>query len=297
MANSEERKKSIRDRKDAYYLGDLDAVHVLTPFMMPGRTNNEAVMTEIVDITAINEYLDKKNATNPEFKYTWFHIISAAIAKTIILRPKMNWFISGHRYYQRKTVEIAFMVKRKFDDHSEEAIAKCVVAPEGGSPVEQVHDYVQKFVHKVRVENQTESTTEKMNILKVLPRFVLKFVFWALRRLEYHGIYPEALKNDDPCYASVFISNLGSIKMNADYHHLYEWGTTSFFTLISEKKMRPFFNPDGSYVMHDSIELGLTIDERIADGYYFAGSIKILRHLLQHPELLDLDANTPVNLE
>lgn len=297
MANSKERKKSIRDRKDAYYLGDLDAVHVLTPFMMPGRTNNEAVMTEIVDITAINEYLDKKNATNPEFKYTWFHIISAAIAKTIILRPKMNWFISGHRYYQRKTVEIAFMVKRKFDDHSEEAIAKCVVAPEGGSPVEQVHDYVQKFVHKVRVENQTESTTEKMNILKVLPRFVLKFVFWALRRLEYHGIYPEALKNDDPCYASVFISNLGSIKMNADYHHLYEWGTTSFFTLISEKKMRPFFNPDGSYVMHDSIELGLTIDERIADGYYFAGSIKILRHLLQHPELLDLDANTPINIE
>lgn len=297
MANSEERKKSIRDRKDAYYLGDLDAVHVLTPFMMPGRTNNEAVMTEIVDITAINEYLDKKNATNPEFKYTWFHIISAAIAKTIILRPKMNWFISGHRYYQRKTVEIAFMVKRKFDDHSEEAIAKCVVAPEGGSPVEQVHDYVQKFVHKVRVENQTESTTKKMNILKVLPRFVLKFVFWALRRLEYHGIYPEALKNDDPCYASVFISNLGSIKMNADYHHLYEWGTTSFFTLISEKKMRPFFNPDGSYVMHDSIELGLTIDERIADGYYFAGSIKILRHLLQHPELLDLDANTPINIE
>ena len=297
MTDSTKRKKSFRDRKDAYYLGDLDAVHVLTPYMMPGRTNNEAVLNELVDITAINEYLAKKNTNNPEFKYTWFHVISAAIAKTIILRPKMNYFISGHRYYERKTVEVAFMVKRKFDDHSEEAIAKCIIDPNGGSPVEQFHDYVQKFVHKVRVEDKTDSTTDKMNVLKVLPRFVLKFIFWALGRMEYHGIYPEALKNDDPSYSSVYVSNLGSIKMNADYHHLYNWGTVSFFTVISEKKMRPFFNPDGTFEMRDSIKLGLTIDERIADGYYFAGSIKILRHLLQHPELLDLDANTPVNLE
>ena len=297
MTDSTKRKKNFRDRKDAYYIGNLDAMHVLVPYMMPGRPNNEAVLGEVIDITAINEYLARKNADNPEFKYTWFHVISAAIAKTIILRPKMNWFISGHRYYERKDVIVAFNVKRKFEDHSEEAIAKCIVKPEGGSPIEQVHSYVQKFVHKVRVENKSDGATNKMNILKLLPRFVLKFFFWALHRLEYHGLYPKVFTYDDPTYASVYVSNLGSIKMNADYHHLYDWGTVSFFTVISEKKMRPFFNADGTYEMRDSIKLGLTIDERIADGLYFANSIKILRHLLQHPELLDLDANTPVNLD
>ena len=34
-------------------------------------------------------------------------------------------------------------------------------------------------------------------------------------------------------------------------------------------------------------ELGLTIDERLADGYYYSKSIRLLKHLLEHPELLD----------
>ena len=287
-------KKSRHDRNDARWLGNLDSMHVMMPHMFPRRTDNEAVLGEVVDITAINDYLAKKNAENPEFKYTWFHVIAAAIGKVMILRPKMNWFISGRRYYERNQIILAFMVKRTFEDESEEAIAKCIIDPNGISPLEQVHDYVQKFTHMVRKENKTDSATDKMEILKKLPGWALKLFFGVLRRLEYHGMYPKAFTTDDPTYSSVYISNLGSIKMNADYHHLYEWGTVSFFTVISEKKKLPVFNEDGTYTLHDTIKLGLTIDERIADGYYFAGSLRLLRHLLQHPDLLDLDANTPV---
>jgi len=71
----------------------------------------------------------------------------------------------------------------------------------------------------------------------------------------------------------------------------------SFFVVISEKKKQPIFSEDGSFEMKDTIKLGLTIDERIADGYYFAKSLKLMRHLLQNPELLDLPAGTPVEYE
>ena len=39
--------------------------------------------------------------------------------------------------------------------------------------------------------------------------------------------------------------------------------------------------------MKPSIDLGLTIDERIADGYYYSKTVRLLRTLLENPQLLD----------
>ena len=290
-------KKDRRDRYDRIYLRDISAMHAIMPYMMPKRCDNEAVLDEVIDITAVNEYLDRRNSDNPDFKFTWFHVIAAALAKTLVLRPKMNHFISGYRLFERRDISIAFQVKRAFEDHAEEATAIFRLDREGGSPVDQVHDYVRDFVTKVRVNNEVEGSTGAMNFLKKFPRPVLKFVFWALRRLEYHGIFPKALAAEDPMHASVYVSNLGSIKMKANYHHLYEFGTLSFFVVINEKTLRPFFNPDGTYTMKDTIAIGMTIDERIADGYYFAKSLRVFKHLLEHPELLDLDAGAPIDFQ
>ena len=267
------------DRWDGYRLRGLDPMH------------------EVMDLTAVDVYLKKKNAGNPEFKYTWFHFITAAIAKTILLRPKMNYFIAGGHYYERKDIQIAFNVKRKFADEAEEAMAKFVLDPEGGSPLEQVHSYVQKIVHKVRVENKAEGVDGVLKAVSVLPRPLFRLLSWMLRRMEYYGIYPKSLAKDDPCYSSAYLTNLGSIKMNADYHHLFDWGTVSFFVTIGEKKLRPFFEEDGSYTLRNTIKLGLTIDERIADGYYFAKTLRLIRTIFAHPELLDEDAATPVESE
>ena len=48
--------------------------------------------------------------------YKLFHVLLAAIVKTLTLRPKMNRFIKGYRIYQRKTLTLAFVVKKKFAD-------------------------------------------------------------------------------------------------------------------------------------------------------------------------------------
>ena len=290
-------RRGLRDRNDARYLGDLDSMHVMMPFIMPKRADNEAVLGQVIDIAALNEYLDRKNSSCPEFKYTWFHVIVAALSKTIALRPKMNWFIKAGKYFERNDVEVSFVVRRQMNGDSEEALAKFVLDRDGGSVIEQVHSFVQDFVTKVRVRGEIEDTTSKMNVLKKLPTFVLKIVFWFLDTLDYFGIYPNSLKNDDPRFTSVFVSNLGSIKMNADYHHLYEKGTVSFFAVINERKMRPFFNADGTYQMKDTIKIGMTIDERIADGYYFSESLKLFQHLLANPDLLDLPASAEVAFE
>lgn len=289
-------RKERASRSDRRRIKNLDALHVIMPYLMPGRTNNEAVLTEIIDIAAIKDYVDRKNAQNPEYKYSWFQVFTAAIAKTIYLRPKLNWFISGRKYYERKEIMSSFVVKRSFDDHSEESIAKWVLDPDGGAPVGQMHDFLEKFVTKVRVKKEIDHSSSTMNVFKFIPGFLLEVVFWFVKLMDKWGIYPKSFQSDDPCYSTVFISNLGSIKMSADYHHIFNWGTISFFVVINEMKKRLIINEDGTTDIKDTVKIALTIDERIADGYYFAKSVKILKHLLQHPDLLDKDVKEPVEL-
>ncbi len=285
-------------RRDGTLVPETDPMHLITPHMVPDRCDNEAVLTELFDMTAVEAYLAKKNADGPEFKYTFFHVICAAIAKVLVLRPRMNRFYAGRRLYDRNDILFAFVVKKKFEDNGAEALAIIKIDKDGEiSPVEQLHGKVKDIVYSVRKENKTEGTTEKMGILTKLPRGLLRFVMSFLNWLDYHGKYPAALMKDDPYFASVFVSNLGSIKMHANYHHLVNWGTNSIFVVIGEKKLTPFFQPDGSVQMRDALELGLTIDERIADGVYFAKSIHLLRRLLSQPELLDEPIQTPVDYE
>ncbi len=298
MQETIQRKKHRLDRYDGWYVQGLDSLHIMMPYFFGPRTKNEAVMSEIIDLTEVDKYLAKKNSgDNADFKYTWFHFIVAALSKAILLRPKMNYFISGHRFYERKKIQVSFIVKRQFNEKSEETEAKFVFDPNGGSPLDQVHDYVQKFVQKVRVEDKTVGVDGALNFIKHLPRPLFRLLGSALRWMEYHGWYPKSLAKDDPCYSSVFITNLGSIKLSADYHHLFDWGTNSFFVVISEKKILPIFKEDGSYEMRNTVKIGLTIDERIADGYYFARTVKLVRYMFAHPELLDEPASTPIDFE
>lgn len=284
--NAQKRKSD--DRKDAFRVRNTDSMHALFPHMMPNRCDNEAVLNEVIDLTAVNEYIAAKNAADPAFRYTFFHVICAALIKTIVLRPKLNRFYAGKRLYQRNDYSISFIVKKEFADSSEEAVAIIKVDPESEiSPVEQIHSKVEKFCTAVRKEAKKDGTTDIMDTLTKLPRPILSFVMNTLKWLDFHGWYPDALAREDPYFSSIFVSNLGSIKMNASYHHLSDWGNNSFFVVVGEKKPVPFFEYDGSFTVKDALELGITLDERIADGYYYSRSVKLVKKLLANPELLD----------
>ena len=48
------------------------------------------------------------------------------------------------------------------------------------------------------------------------------------------------------------------------------------------------------YVAPIIVNTDMTVDERIADGVYFAKSVTLLKKLLSEPELLDQPIQTPV---
>ena len=64
--------KRFGDRRDGTLLRDIDSMHFIMPMIYPNRCDNEAFLSECIDLTNINKYLEQKNAGDPEYKYNLF---------------------------------------------------------------------------------------------------------------------------------------------------------------------------------------------------------------------------------
>ncbi len=287
---TQENKRRRGDRKDGRWLRELDSLHGIMPYIYPDRADNEAYICERVDLTRANAYMAEKNAENPELKYKLFQLIVAALVKTVTLRPKMNRFIKGGRIYQRYELTAAFVVKKEFSDDGGEALAYLSFDENATLEVvrEKVYDIVDRYRGSSEREAEVDNSTDAMDKLVKLPRPLLRLAFWILHKLDYYGKVPNALIKEDPNHATVFLTNLGSIGLRSGYHHLSNWGTNSIFVILGEKKII-----DG----REYIDIGLTLDERIADGYYYSKTVKLFKYLLQHPELLETPAKEEVDYE
>ena len=284
-------KKRWGDRKDGKLLRKLDSMHFIMPLIFPNRCDNEAFISQRIDLTNADAYLSKINAENPQFKYTLFHLIVAAMIKCIILRPKLNRFIANKNTYQRNEVSASFVIKKQFSDNSLEGLAFVHAKPD--STLHTIHEDIRRQVQDCRV-GKIDSSSDSMDLFNRMPRFLSKFLVWIVTRLDVHGWVPQSLIETDPYYSSVVLSNLGSIRLQSGYHHLTNWGTNSIFVAVGQIKMRPFFQEDGSFSMKNSIDLGLTIDERLADGYYYSKTVRLLQYLLEHPQTLELPMSQEV---
>ena len=286
-------KKRMGDRFDATLVRDIDPLHWFMPYLYPNRADNEAFIRETLDLTNLEALLEKKNAgLDKAHRYTIFHAVCAAVVKVITLRPQMNRFIKGCRLYQRDELSLGFVVKKQFRDNADEGLAFIKFGPE--TTLDSLHERIMQEIFECR-SDKMDNSTKGMEMFTHLPRWLMRIVIHILHRLDFYGRVPYDLIKADPNYATVFLTNLGSIQLNAGYHHLSNWGTTSVFVVIGEKARRPVFKEDGSFEMRTMLDVGITLDERIADGYYYAKTVRLLKKLIENPELLDRPANEEVD--
>ena len=124
-----------------------------------------------------------------------------------------------------------------------------------------------------------------------LPRLLLMLILRIVRWMDFWGVNPEFLTAGDPNYSTILVSNLGSIKCPSVYHHLNNYGTNSIMVTIGTLHKEEVLMEDGHKEIRDVIDLGATLDERIADGFYFARSLRLITHIFEHPELLEKPLN------
>jgi hypothetical protein len=126
-----------------------------------------------------------------------------------------------------------------------------------------------------------------VDIFASLPRPLINLTRKLILFLDYHNILPEFLRSAIPFYASLFLANLGSIGLEAPYHHLFEMGNVSLFMATGRIHKDVFVNHRGEISVHDCMNVSFTLDERIADGFYYAKSILMFAGFLENPETMD----------
>ena len=281
----EKRTKRWGDRPDAYWIRDLDGLHAIMPHLMNKRTDAEVYVNMEFDVTEALRYIEEKNWGEDEYKTTLFHCIVTMVARVINERPKLNRFVQAGRIYERDEITVSFVAKRRFTDHSEEALM--IYKAKGSDTLADVSRRIVGEVHEMREQKHAVGLDDIMNKFAKLPRLLLMFIVRVVRWLDYWGKVPRIFTEGDTNYTTVLISNLGSIKCPAVYHHLNNYGTNSVMITIGAMHKSPAVMPDGSIEVRDIVDIGATLDERIGDGFYFARSLKLIQHICAHPELLD----------
>ena len=288
---SETKKRKWGDRRDGRWV-KAPGLQTVMAYLMPKRTDCEVYLNDKLDATELLQYLERKNALHPEYKTTVFHCMIMSMARMVKERPKMNRFIQGYRMYERDEISISFVVKRRFSDGGEESLM--VLVPKDDDTLDTVS---RKIVGDVKETRKSETSTGGVDALldgfAKLPRPILMLAIRIIRYLDFWGVNPKVLTQGDPDYTTILCSNLGSIKAPAVYHHLNNYGTNSVMVTIGTLHKEELVMPDGTKAIRDVIDFGATLDERIADGFYFARSLRLLKHVFAHPELLDQPLGQP----
>lgn len=240
---------------------------------MRGRNESAVYFEQRLDLTRTEPWLAAHNTR-------LFHLVLHALATTLHERPRINRFTVGHRTYQRKGVFLSFAAKKAMSDDAPLATIKREF--KSGETLSELASALGGDVAEARSDKPSHIDKE-LSILLKLPGFLLVFLIGLLKRLYKWGLAPRSLVDTDPMYTSAFVANLGSIKIDAAYHHLYEHGNCPLFVTIGQVTHEPAV-VDGKVVTRPSLLLRYTFDERVEDGLYAARSLKLFAERVENPE-------------
>lgn len=277
-------RKMKKDRKDGRYIKPVDSVHAIFPYLLDKRTDSEVCLKANFDVTELKKYIDEKNKKLEDGKITLFHAFVTATAKTIYNRPLLNNFVAAKRYYSRNEIIISFVAKDKMSDSGEERLIMLKVKDDMN--LESISSKIFKDVKKTR-KLGTNDIDDSLKFITKFPRGITNLIVKGFKWLDYHGWVPRDMCDGDPNYSTVMLSNLGSIKSGSCYHHLNNYGTNSIVGTIGVIHPEYTIDKDGKVIEKQIVDISFTLDERIADGFYFAKSVKLLEYIISNPKLLD----------
>ena len=163
-----------------------------------------------------------------------------------------------------------------------------VLVPEDTDTINEVsRKIIGDVIETRKSEHSTGGVDALLDSFAKIPRPLLMFIIRVVRWLDFWGVNPKFLTEGDPNYTTILCSNLGSIKCPSVYHHLNNYGTNSIMITIGTLHKEEVLMPDGHKEVRDVVDVGATLDERIADGFYFARSLKLIKHIFANPELLE----------
>ena len=278
------RRRRWGDRYDGRRLRTLNPFYQIMPYIMRTRADAQDYFDDRIEIGRVEKWLRlQRNQGRTEIGF--LHVLMAALVRTMSQKPRLNRFVAGQRIYARNEIQISLALKKKLNEDSPETTIKLSF-----QPTDTVWDVTKRINEAVdankdlAVNNETDKTAR---LFMLVPGFLVRFLIWIMRGLDFHGKLPRALHRASPFHTSAFVTDLGSLGIKPIYHHLYDFGTTSVFIAFGAKERVRELDREGRLVERKYIGLKVVNDERICDGHYYASAFRYLVTLLMDPAQLE----------
>jgi hypothetical protein len=272
-------------RPDATLITGLHPVRRIVPFLMPTANGAYVLFEQIIDAAPAKRFLEEQNARRPPGRpITIFHLVLRAIGNAFASYPRLNRVVAGSRLYQRRGIWLSFSAKTSLDLNAPIFTKK--MAFDAAEPLGAMVDRIHAMLGEGRSGRESH-TDKEIKLFLRLPAPLLRLGVRVVRWLDAHNLLPASFIENDPLYASVFVANLGSVGLDAGFHHLYEYGTIPIFVVFGALHRAPVVLEDGSVASREVFKLRYTYDERIEDGFYAARGLDQIKDQLEHPERLE----------
>jgi len=267
-----------RGRADGELVKKLHPYRKMLGHLLVSRDGSVVYYDDFVKADALLDYIER---VREKFHVDITHCVVKATAIGLRENPRMNQFMAGKRLYARNHVAVTFSMKRKKLNKEAKVSAVKMHMPDD----ESFEEFCARMRAKIDVERSDAETysDKEVGFFTKLPRPILalcmKVVVWA----DYHNLLPWSFIKCDPFYTSSFIANLGSLGMNAAYHHLYEYGTCPLFLMVGQIEDRPAA-VDGELALVKTLHLRWSYDERIDDGLTSKYGMATVKAALENPD-------------
>ena len=274
------------DRIDGRRIRTLAPMEQISAYFQVERNTCSNLFDESFEITPVERYIRQKRREGLT-DFGILHVLLAAYVRGVAKYPQLNRFISGQKIYSHGSdIQYCMTVKKEMSVDSPDTTVKVHLTP--GDTAADVYHKLNAAIEEVKSTQELDSGLDNLvQYLNLVPSVVLKFTVWLLKLLDYFGLVPGFLLELSPFHGSLFFTSMGSLGIRPVYHHLYDFGNLPVFAAFGCKRKALELQEDGSVVQRKYIDCKFTLDERIADGYYYATFFKYYRRLLRNPEVLD----------
>ena len=281
--------KRTGDRREGRLLRSLTPLQRLSPFLLRRRTEAIYSLSDSVEVTGLEQWLRVKRAEGWA-GLGFLHLMIAAYVRTVSMRPAVNRFVAGRRFYARHEVQVVMNVKRSTSSDATVTSVKVSF-----SPSDTVFDVYRQISAAVDGVKANVADSEPENIAKTVrkvPRPFVRLLAALARALDYFDWMPKSWLEASPFHASVSVLDLGSLGIVPAACPLSDIGTVSCAVSFGAKRKVREVNADGEWEERHFVDYCLSCDGRIADSYYFASAAKCLKYFLKNPVHLELPPET-----
>lgn len=273
------------DRSDGRRLRTLQPMAQVSPYIMVTRNTSTNFFTDAFEISHVERYIRQKRREGMT-SFGLIHVLLACYVRALAKYPGLNRFVAGQKVYSRgEDVQFCMAIKKEMSTGSPETVIKVHLSPRDTAA--DVYRKLNAVVENVKSTPLDSTFDNTAGILTLIPGVLLKSVVWFLKTVDYFGGLPKFLLEVSPFHGSVFFTSMGSLGIPPIYHHLYDFGNLPVFGSFGCKRRAMEVQEDGSVVPRKYVDCKFTMDERIADGFYYATFFKYYKRLIARPEVLD----------